>query len=131
MSHIPYMREITTYGHPLESVIHDDPRGVFRGRFGKSVANLENGAAPFSKTPCPKLSWPFYETAPDRFGGRSGRYTKRPQTVLTVVLVVIQNDTGFGGHFGRYTKRPRPVSSVVLVVIQNDPGPFWRSLWPF
>jgi hypothetical protein len=33
--HTAYEREITTYGHPPEGVIHNDPRGVFRGRFGK------------------------------------------------------------------------------------------------
>jgi hypothetical protein len=38
--------------------------------------------------------WSFHETAPARFGGRYSRTQRRPQPVLAVVLIVLQNGTG-------------------------------------
>jgi hypothetical protein len=39
--HTAYVREITTLGHPAESVGRNDPPGRYRGRFGKISGGLQ------------------------------------------------------------------------------------------
>ena len=105
--HISYEREITTYGHPpraLSIKTHESFSGVV---LGKLVDNPENGAGPVFQNALPETVMdvlqngpgpfqrslcPFSKTTPTRFGGRSGRSTKRPPPVLAVVLAVLEND---------------------------------------
>jgi hypothetical protein len=111
-----YERYITTYGHSPEGVIQNEPRGVFRGRLEKLVANPENGTGPVFQNALPETVMAVLRNSPGPFR-------------RSLWLLFKTTPSRCGGRSGRSTKRPHPVSAVVLVVIQNDPGPFRRSFW--
>jgi hypothetical protein len=65
--HTAYERERTTYGHPPEGVIHNDPRGVFRGLLEKLVANPDNGHVLVFQNTVPESVMPVLQNDPGPF----------------------------------------------------------------